>query len=62
MFYLPSRASYQDEEKKKCNKRYLLNHSQLFLEFKIRMMITNALRILIKNPVKEIFYGKRKKK
>ena len=30
--------------------------------FIIRVMLTRALRTLVKNPVKESFYGKKKKK
>ena len=32
-----------------------------FLIYKKREMVTSTLRALVKNPIKEIFYGKRKK-
>ena len=37
-------------------------HPSKFFIYSLRVVLTNALIILIKNPIKESFYEKRKKK
>ena len=43
----------------------LLNHlhylNKLPMIIKYKVMLTNAFRVLVKNPVKKSFYGKRNK-
>ena len=39
----------------------LMKHLMCHKPFFLRVMLTSALRVLVKNPVKENFYGKRKK-
>ena len=44
---------------------YLISENIFFIKWvfmnKSRVMLTSALRVLVKNPIKKSFYGKRKK-
>ena len=50
------------ENIKSCQSIELQNFKHVYRVLNKREMLTGALRALVKNPVKESFYGKKKKK